>query len=198
MTGRRTAAATLPPPARPTASYGTPDTGRATPGGTGSTLTWTRPIVRALAPLVALVANVVLVREVVVEVRVRRDGELEPELGAALGSRRGPDAPVHRLDELAADEQPDPGAGRGPRCLRPAVEQVEEPLAMLGRDADPFVEDAQPDGSITRIDDHPNRRSGRSVLGRVRQEVADDRLDVRVLAEYRRKAGRCLDDELSR
>ncbi|TMD32301.1 MAG: glycosyltransferase family 4 protein [Chloroflexi bacterium] len=59
---------------------------------------------------------------------VDEDRQREPELGAAGRPRPGPDAAAHRLDEGAADEQPDPGAGGlGGRGRRSVVELEEPP-----------------------------------------------------------------------
>ena len=65
-------------------------------------------------------------------------GQGEPELRAAFLARRRPDASAHRGDQARAHEQADPGAGcRTGRAGRP-VEQLEQPVRLVGREARPW------------------------------------------------------------
>ena len=61
------------------------------------------------------------------EVVVDQDRERESELGTAGGSRQRPDPAAHRLDERAAHEQADAGAGGLGGGRRRSVIELEEP-----------------------------------------------------------------------
>ena len=76
------------------------------------------------------------------EVVVDEDREGEAELGPTGRSRLGPDAAAHRLDERAADEEPDAGSGRLGRGGRRSVVQLEEAPDLGALDPRALVEDA--------------------------------------------------------
>src|SRR6266446_1826885 len=75
----------------------------------------------------------------------RNDRKAEADLGPAAFARLDPGATAHRVDQLAAHEQSDPGARRGPAGLLRPVEQVERTTGPLFVDADPAIENLDQD-----------------------------------------------------
>src|SRR5579859_3788214 len=59
-----------------------------------------------------------------------------------LGRGVQPDAAAEVLDDLTAHGQADPGAGKGAALVQP-LEQPEDPLRVLGVDADAVVGDGE-------------------------------------------------------
>src|SRR6478609_628551 len=79
------------------------------------------------------------------------------------------------LDDRAGDAEPEPAPSGCPLAPRlAAVEPVEHPLALLGRDAGAVVVDVydEPAALGVRGEGHPARRPGVPV--RVAEQVADD------------------------
>src|SRR5919198_2915186 len=114
--------------------------------------------------------------------RVNR--QREPDLRASFVPIPCPDATTHRVDQLPADEQPDPGTGRLSGRIRRAREQLEELVRVVLGDADAFVEDPHDDLTVLGPGGHLNRGPGLAVLRGIRQEIAQDLLDVRLLTEH--------------
>ena len=55
------------------------------------------------------------------------------------------------MDEPGADEEPDPGTRRGFGGPRRAVEQLEQPIGILGLDAWPVVQPPGPTAKAERM-----------------------------------------------
>src|SRR5919201_940336 len=86
---------------------------------------------------------------------LRPAGELEREGRALPRLRLDRDPAVHPLNELATDVQAEPAAADavGLRRVEP-VELLEDPLVLVGRDADPLVGDRDRDDALARGDAH--------------------------------------------
>src|SRR4029453_16209050 len=69
----------------------------------------------------------------------------ETELGSAARAGLDPDPAAHRGDQPAADIEPDARARGRAGGLWRAIEQLEQSVGLVRRDADPAIEDAGPD-----------------------------------------------------
>src|SRR6266542_7130778 len=78
----------------------------------------------------------------------RRRGrrQLEQEGRALVVLRLDPDAAAHSADQLLADVEPEPGAPHAAHHVRvDAVELLEDPLLLLGRDSEALVANVEAD-----------------------------------------------------
>ena len=96
--------------------------------------------------------------------------------------RLRPDPTAHRLDELTADEQADPGSGGDSRCIRRPIEQVEHAARVRVAEADALVEHPDDRLVVGVLGVDPDRGRRRAVLCGVRQEIPDYLFDVRLFA----------------
>src|SRR5207244_12871968 len=80
-------------------------------------------------------------------------GQLEAEAGALRRARLRPDAPAVGLDDRARDREPEPASAlvAGAARIR-AVEAIEHPVELLGRQARSGVGDAELDPAVTGHD----------------------------------------------
>ena len=94
-----------------------------------------------------------------------------------------------RLDETLRDREAEPGAAGEAGAL---AEEVREPV---GRDAPPLVQDRELDVAVLvpRLD--ADRRRGRRVPGRVREEVAQHLYDALAVGHRPREIRREVDDD---
>src|SRR5256714_15658158 len=128
--------------------------------------------------------------------------QLDREGGAAARRRLHQDTAFHPLDELAADVQAEAAAADAVRLRRvEAVELLEDPLVLLGRDAGSLVADRDRDRPLVRPDAHLGAAVARGVLDRILDQVVEhlaqaagvgvdgadvlggDELDLRALAD---------------
>src|SRR5881394_390729 len=107
--------------------------------------------------------------------RLRRSrGKGEEECRATSKLRLHPDATAVPFDDLLADCEPDAGARVLRPCMEP-LEELEDPLAVLGIDTDPVVADREDPLRLRapRRDVHPGG-GGAAELDRVRDQVLEE------------------------
>ena len=108
-------------------------------------------------------------------------GQDEPELGAALWSRNGPDRPPMASISARHTKRPMPAPADLPRSV--AIGSRARTAVCFPRvDTRSLVEDTNADAFVRLIDDRAHSRAGRAVLRRVAEQVARDLLDVGVVA----------------
>ena len=113
----------------------------------------------------------------------------EPERAAAPRLAGRADRAAHQLDQLAADAQPEPGAavlarGRGVGL----GERLEQPLGLLGVDADPGVGDLEAHAAPARarlaLGDAHGDLALRGELDRVADQVGEHLLEAEAVAHH--------------
>ena len=111
----------------------------------------------------------------------KRDEEDSPAARGALD----PDCPVLRLDETAADGEPEPDAPRPPSARRRApVEGLEDALAILVRHAVTVVAHCNKDRIVVRDDVDLHLLARVRVASRVLEQVVEDLLDSERIREH--------------
>src|SRR3954451_9281991 len=102
----------------------------------------------------------------------RLRGQLEGEGRALARLRLDPDAPVHRLDELAADVQAEARSADAPPLVGiQSIELVEDPLLLAYRDAEALILDAEAKPVAHCSEPHLDSPPGRRVLDRVVEQI---------------------------
>ena len=114
--------------------------------------------------------------------RGQPDGERRPDADRALHVDRA----AVQVDERLDDRQPEAGAGALALVRRAAVEAVEQPPRLLGRDAAPGVGDGDRRRLGVGLEAQRDRALLRRVEVRVRDEVRHDLADPRRVGERRR------------
>src|SRR5918999_830883 len=83
--------------------------------------------------------------------------------------------PSRAADELAADVEPEPGAAHASRHVGvEAVELLEDPLVVVGRDGEALVPHREGDDAFVGVEPHLDPASVRGVLDRVLEEVDEN------------------------
>ena len=90
-------------------------------------------------------------------------------------------AAVH-LHDVAGNVEADAGA-RDPGCGTGAVEPVEDPRYLVGRNADPPIAHRALDGAVLDCNAHLHRRNAVRILDGVGEKIADDLLDENAVTD---------------
>src|SRR5438067_13536627 len=98
--------------------------------------------------------------------------ELEKERRALVAVRLDPDATAHAADQLLADVEAEAGPSHAPDHLRVgAVELLEDPVLVLGRNPKPLVLHGEANGAVVLVDLDLDVAALGRVLDRVLDEV---------------------------
>src|SRR5262249_44463196 len=125
-----------------------------------------------------------------------RRRQLEPERRAFFRDAREADPAAVGLDDLARDREPQPHAGDAAGARLAAEELREDARLVLVGNAQPLVLDEDPCDVRVTLARHLDHTSGRRVLDRVRDQVADDLPEPVLIADDGEAVRRYVDDEL--
>src|SRR5438093_828359 len=111
-------------------------------------------------------------RMVAISVGASAARKLEREAAPAPHVALEVDAATVRLHDVAHDGEPEAGRARL-GAVGPLDEALEDPLALLGRDAGAGVAHRYQDGAVLRRGLHPHPATARRVAERVRDQVGE-------------------------
>ena len=117
--------------------------------------------------------------------------QLHDEPAAAVAVRLEPDAAAHRVHQPPRREQPDPRAAAAAATVDPD-ERLEDALPVLDRDAGSVVGDVGPDRPPGPPDADADAIVGRGVLRLVVEELLEDLLEPRGIADRDERLRRAL------